>query len=203
MGMKKALLLSLTTILVTVVTIVGATFALFSDSVTVNNHLSAGTLEIKLERTNLEWLELDQNGYLETKYNTNVVDFTNNNTDNVFGLTSQTKVVPGVYYNATMKISNESSVAFNYWLEVKCTSTSNDLSEQIKLSVNNSTPVSIGTSLSVGDKNNPIGVVEIGKSKEFTVKITFEDSSLNNEAQGEEVTFDLVVYALQVTSANS
>lgn len=200
MGKRSALLLSMTTILVMVITIVGATFALFSDSVTVNNHLMAGTLEVKLERINLEWSQLDSAGFLETKTDATVVDFSNNNTDNIFGLTSGTRIVPGVYYNAKMRISNESSVAFNYWVEVNCTSTSNALSEQIKLSINNSTPVSIEANAALGSQNQPVGVVAVGESKEFTIKITFENSSSNNDAQGEEVTFDLIVYAMQATN---
>ena len=47
----KTMLFSALTLLVCTVLIVGGTFALFTDSVMVNNHLSAGNLEVGLYRT--------------------------------------------------------------------------------------------------------------------------------------------------------
>ena len=72
----------------------------------------------------------------------------------------------------------------------------------------------IANGLTVGDENNFIGVLGIdaqSNTQYFTVTVTFDDkgytfedgvlSSENDAAQTKDVNFDLVVYAVQVTTA--
>lgn len=55
MGKNKVrtLLVACVMILFATALIIGGTFALWSDNVSVENHLSAGSLKVKLERINL------------------------------------------------------------------------------------------------------------------------------------------------------
>ena len=72
---SRTLLLSMVTACLCLVLIVVATYALFSDTVSVNNHLKAGKLEVGLERIGYTTCTLDDNGTLvvrpkdETKIN--------------------------------------------------------------------------------------------------------------------------------------
>jgi predicted ribosomally synthesized peptide with SipW-like signal peptide len=112
--------------------IIGMTWALFTDTQSVKNHLKAGDLKITLERTELVKKTLTLTGYLEeTKVQDETKDkpvqFTNPSDKNVFGLDIDAndevieKIVPGSKFAAKMKITNKSDVAFGYWIEIVCT----------------------------------------------------------------------------------
>ena len=62
----RTLLMCTLSIMLCMATVVVGTYALFTDKVTLNNHLQAGTLEISLVRTKLTKTELTADGYLET-----------------------------------------------------------------------------------------------------------------------------------------
>ena len=66
MNKKRILLASCSIIAMCLCAIVGMTYALFTDSVSVKNHLQAGNLDIALVRTDLEYAILDNDGYLTT-----------------------------------------------------------------------------------------------------------------------------------------
>ena len=55
----------------------------------------------------------------------------------------------------------------------------------------------------VGSEEEPIAVLEVGESGDFSVAVEFLDlaSAVNDAAQGDDVTFDLVVHAVQYTGA--
>ena len=61
----RTLLVTSVVIMLCAAMIVGGTYALFSDSVEVTNHLVAGTLKVKLERIDLEQWRLDEDGNRE------------------------------------------------------------------------------------------------------------------------------------------
>jgi uncharacterized protein (TIGR02452 family) len=99
--------------------IAGGTYALFSDQVTLTTHLKAGTLDITLHRVNLKTLVLDNDtGYLTDKTSTEIVDFSRPTNRNVFDIDSNHKIVPGCTYDATLKLTNSTDVAFLYWVEI-------------------------------------------------------------------------------------
>ena len=205
----KALIMSFAAITVCLTLLSFGTYALFSDSVTVEHHLQAGSLDAKLERTNLESKVLGTDGYLETETNNNLVDFTSSTslTSNVFDLEDKELVAPGTSYEATMKLSNNGTVAFSYWIAISFKDkNASDLASQLKVYVTTYDEdgdevvkeAYIKDGLLVGSETAPLGELAKGASVNFKVKVVFEDLINNNAAQNDEVNFDLAVYAVQV-----
>ena len=213
--------MSAAVILLAITAIVGMTWALFTDTQTVINHLHAGDLSITLKRTELTKTTLNESGYLvELPKNTKIVDFSNPTDENVFGLKNDTdgdaaeKIVPGSKFVAKMQIENNSDVAFGYWIKIVCTNKTNgeNLAKQIKVTVNTGEDASstVNDGLKVGSDDNFIDVLAIGDSATFTVTVEFVDedytyidgvlTSPNNAAEHEVLNFDLVVYAVQLTT---
>ena len=214
---KRTLLVSGSVILLCMAVIVGTTFALFTDTQKVTNHLQAGDLNITLKRVELLKTTLNAEGYLvtPTQADTTVKDFTQPTAANVFDIATNDKgeitekFVPGSRYHAKMQIENHSDVAFGYWIEIVCTDETEkeDLAKQVKVYVNDKSDV-IEKGLRGGDDKNFLGVIEKGKSGTFTVTVEFLDkkytyengilTSKNNLAMDDNLKFDLVVYAVQV-----
>ena len=91
MRRKRALVVSTATILLCLSIVAGATWALFTDTQVVKNHLVAGDLTISLTRTELTKTYLNDDGFLVTKQvqkpTDSEVGFTNPTGENVFGKT--------------------------------------------------------------------------------------------------------------------
>lgn len=222
---KRSLLVSGAIILLCMSVVVGATWALFTDDVTVSNHLQAGDLQITLKRVGLTKTTLTTLGYLEETTLSDAdafKDFTEPNNENVFGITMENgvateKIVPGSKFVATMEISNNenvSDVAYDYWIEIKLNVdglTAEEiaalkLDEQLKITVdseleNDPEPQTLDKGLEVGSGNNPIGTLTLGDSDTFTVTMEFVDSESNNDAKAQNLSFDLIVHAVQRTTA--
>ena len=217
---KRSLLVSGAVILLALTVIVGMTWALFTDTQNVSNHLQAGDLSITLKRTELIKTTLNEGGYLvELPVDTTVVNFSNPTDENVFGLKTDDqgnvteKIVPGSKFVATMEIENNSDVAFGYWIEIVCTdkTSGEDLAKQLSVIVNtgNDDESTINDGLKIGSDRNFVDVLAIGEKGTFTVTVEFDDEgysfedgvlgSINDAAEGENLAFDLVVYAIQVT----
>lgn len=203
----KTLLVACVMIMLCAAMIVGGTYALWSDNVTVENHLSSGTLQVKLERISLTKTYLDdETGYLVTAGpDTTIVDFTDTNTadDNVFGIEDE-KVVPCSEYEAKLRLTNNGDVAFTYDVIIKLNSASNALAKQLKVYIDGEDKGTLDQY--AVDGKAVISTQTMAKNdvaKEFTVKIQFiNDNDINNDAQDKEVKFDLLVNAVQKTSAN-
>ena len=210
---KRTLLVSCAVILLCMTVIIGMTWALFTDTHTVKNHLKAGDLDITLERIGLEKYTLNESGYLTSVEYTDTEaywNFSNSTEKDVFDIQSNEKIVPGSKFIATMRIKNESDVAFGYWIEIVCTDKTNgaDLAKQLKVTVNTGSDASafVNDGLTVGSSSNYVGELIIGATAEFTVTVEFLDSFVaennidrNDLAQGENLSFDLVVHAVQAT----
>ena len=208
---KRALLVSASVILLCMTIIVGMTWALFTDTQKVTNHLQAGDLSITLKRTELTKTTLNAQGKLVTSApDTTTKNFSNPTDENVFGIVEGEKIVPGTKYQASMQVENHSDVAFGYWIEIVCTDKTNgaDLAKQLKVTVNTGSDASasVNDGLTVGSSSNYVGELIIGASAEFTVTVEFLDSFVaannidhNDLAQGENLSFDLVVHAVQAT----
>ena len=208
---KRALLVSASVILLCMTIIVGMTWALFTDTQKVTNHLQAGDLSITLKRTELTKTTLNAQGKLVTSApDTTTKNFSNPTDENVFGIVEGEKIVPGTKYVAKMQVENHSDVAFGYWIEIVCTDKTNgaDLAKQLKVTVNTGADASasVNDGLTVGSSSNYVGELIIGATAEFTVTVEFLDSFVaennidhNDLAQGESLSFDLVVHAVQAT----
>ena len=218
----KALLLATMTVMLCVLIISGATFALFTDNVTFTNHLEAGKLDVTLTRTKLEWVSVNSNGYLEKHTNTTSLDLSTVSGDNVFGLTNDSLIAPLSYYEATLVIGNNGNVAFNYGVQFKLNSTSNKLAEQLKVTVTDSSNQTVftgwlsnmasGTTIPV--KTTALNAATLDntnkQSETFKVKVEFVDDGrptsaspatfVNNEAMSLTANFDLIVTAVQNTT---
>jgi predicted ribosomally synthesized peptide with SipW-like signal peptide len=209
---KRALIVSGAIVLLALTVLIGATFALFTDTQRVTNHLRAGDLEITLKRTELTKTTLNASGKLVTSApDKNVLNFSNPTDENMFGLAEGEKIVPGTKYVAKMRIENHSDVAFGYWIEIVCTDKKGggDLAKQLKVTVQTDSTSSafVGDGLIVkGSDGGYVGELLVGSYEEFTVTVEFLDSFVadnnianNDLAQGESLAFDLVVHAVQAT----
>ena len=226
---RRSLVMSVLMLVLSLALVASGTYALFSDQTKMTNHLQAGKLKITLERIKLERTELDLvTGYMkEQPVDETVVPFTDETTENVFGITDKTLIVPLSTYTATMKITNNSDVAFGYWIEIALNFEGENalddeelaalkLDEQLKVYVNDEAKaVTLDKGLKVGDEGNPIGKLAKAPTLDgngnpshtlkyfetFVVSVLFEDldNEVNNLAQGQKLCFDLIVHAVQLT----
>ena len=216
---KRALMVSGSVILLCLSLIVGTTYAVFTDKDEFHQHLVAGNLEMKLERTELTKTYLNGDGYLTTVTltgNDAYADLTDATPENVFGIGNE-KVVPMSSYSAKMKITNDpnkSDVAIGYWIQIvnRTANADMDLSDQIIVTVTDANgnvypapgqpKASVASGLSIGSESAPIGKLDFDDTAEFTVTILFENlaDDVNHAAKGDEIDFDLVVHAFQLTA---
>lgn len=202
-------------IMLCMATAVVGTYALFTDKVTLNNHLQAGTLEISLVRTKLTKTELTADGYLKTNTFTTPTNFSSTNTtnENVFGITDGTLVVPGSSYQADLKLTNGGSVAFTYLVELKIIEGgSTALADQLIITAGKSEATATPKKLSdvanglIFDGELAAPTPETNTAVNFFVKVEFvndTETDANNKAKNGEVKFDIVVSAFQKTTAPS
>ncbi len=217
---KRTLIVSASVILLCMTVIVGMTWALFTDTHVVKNHLKAGDLDITLERVGLEKYTLNDRGYFTSVEYTEAEaywNFSNSTPKDVFDIRSGEKIVPLTEYTAEMKISNQSDVAFRYWLEIVTAKgpdgqiSSEKLAEQLDITVTvqntdgTTKSVRLNKGLYLGSEKDEVGILGIGGAETFTVHVKFLDDKQeqfdNDDAQGANVYFDLVVHAVQYTGA--
>ena len=206
---KRSVLMAVLTCVLCLALAAGGTYALFSDRVTLTNHLEAGTLNITLTRTYLSTTSLNKDtGFLVKTESPDDVSFTDPTGKNIFDITDETLIVPGCSYFAEMKISNKSDVAFGYWLEIIYDNTPYvALADQLNVKIVTADGKTVEKRLDqlngiIGGENNPIGTLAKGGEALFTVSVEFLDleNHVNNDAKGQQLSFDLVVHAVQVTT---
>lgn len=197
----KVLFISYIVILFCTVLIVGGTFSLFTDSVKVVNHLQAGSLDVELIRTNLEYTKINELGYLEVVKDNDNFDFTNKVDANIFGISDDNlKIIPGSYFNVTLDLINKGNVAFEYSVKFVLNCKENELIKQLNVEIidqNGNIKVKRFNEF-IEDETILIGEMDNFNNKEtFNIKITFLDLEENNIAKDENLSFDLVVTAVQ------
>jgi len=207
---KRTVLLASITLLLCVSLFAAGTYALFTDTVTLTNHLQAGTLDITLKRTNLTSKTVNpETGFLVSREFPDDVDFSKANDKNVFEIKSDELIVPGCEWNAEMQISNATDVAFGYWIEIDFLEGSDLLAKQLKVAVlpqgaSEASESWVFDNSMVGSETAPVSVLAKGASQLFTVKVVFVDDRTagvdfnNNETMGGKVKFDLIVHAVQI-----
>ena len=191
--------------------IAGGTYALFTDEVALKNHLQAGTLDITLYRTHLVTKSLDPaTGFLVNTEDPEDINFSDKTDRNVFDLTSETLIAPACMYSAEMQITNNSDVAFGYWLQILFDDAADyALADQLKVTVTTPTKgtISVGslseTAGLIGAEGSPIEILAKTGVTYFTITVEFEDldHSVNNNAKSQALDFDVVVHAVQITTA--
>lgn len=201
----RVLIVSGIIVLLCMTIIVGMSFALFTDTKKVRNHLQAGDLEVTMTRTSLEYSVLDENGLLKVINVEDDLDFTNPSNENVFGVDSENiRIVPGTYFKADMLIKNDGNVAFDYEVGIKLIGSSNALADQLEVIVTNHNGVT--TTKRLSEMINGVTVktgnmLKGAEAQAFTVEVKFiDDTSVNNDAQTQIAEFDLVVNAVQATT---
>lgn len=208
---RRLLIVSCSIILLCMISIVGMTFALFTDSVSVINHLKAGELDVNLYRTNLEYKAYDSQGNFNVVNDSNPVDFSDPQPNkSIFGLdSSNITLVPTMYFEATLKLEGNADC----WYDYSCTfvlgsGVDMDLADQVQVTITyadtNKAPASFRlSSLASSGYTLEVGTMEPGtRSEEFKIKILFENDpahTLNNAVMGKEIAFDLIVEAVQKT----
>ena len=195
------LFISYIVILFCTVLIVGGTFSLFTDSVKVVNHLQAGSLDVELIRTNLEYTKINELGYLEVVQDNDNFDFTNKVDANIFGISDDNlKIIPGSYFNVTLDLIKKGNVAFEYSVKFVLNCKENELIKQLNVEIidqNGNIKVKRFNEF-IEDETILIGEMDNFNNKEtFKFKITFLDLEENNIAKDENLSFDLVVTAVQ------
>ncbi len=221
---EKTLLYCILSLSLCTTIVVGATHALFTDSVTVNNHLSAGNLKVGLERVSYKEWALNEEGTLALKTDGTPIDLTQDGTE-IFTVEN---AVPTCEYEATIEVSNLGSTAFDYGMRILWTNQedaeANDiaLANQMQITVTSS---KIADDDADGKTESGVNYVQFmlaecaqgnidldlgyllkqnGQSTKdsFTVNAFFVNSdveNVNNAAMDGTLTFDVQVYATQKT----
>ena len=202
---RRSVLMSAVTFMLCLALVAGGTYALFSDQVTLTTHLQAGTMDITLERINLENSELDPiTGFLAVHVDPETVDFSKPNAKNVFDIVDNDLIVPGCSYDATMRITNNTDVAFSYWIEIIDRNNADIvLGDQLAVTVkadNYKETVKVSQGMFIGNEAKPVGVLAKGQSADFNVVLEFLNLNNNNAAMGQNLNFDIVVHAVQVVN---
>ena len=207
---QRSLLMAVITLVLCLALIAGGTYALFTDEVALKNHLQAGTLDITLYRTHLVTKSLDPaTGFLVNTEDPEDINFSDKTDRNVFDLTSETLIAPACMYSAEMQITNNSDVAFGYWLQILFDDAADyALADQLKVTVTTPTKgtISVGslseTAGLIGAEGSPIEILAKTGVTYFTITVEFEDldHSVNNNAKSQALDFDVVVHAVQITT---
>ncbi len=202
----RTLALSMIVLCISCTIVVGGTFALFSDTDTVSNHLSAGSLDIALDRTEYREYVLAKDGTMTLSApNTDRIDYA---TDEKV-LFNMVSAVPSSWYQATLEIANEGNTAYDYSVRVlwntdgKATSEQITFAQQIRITITSdkidNAEHTVSFMLSECANNTvSLGYMLKGADPEsFTIKAEFVDDENNNAAMRVTLDFDVQVLATQ------
>lgn len=216
--MSKIAVIACLILLACMVATMGITYALLSERVTVKNHLQSGSLNVTLNRTQLEYRTLDAaTGELKhAVINDVTVDspdgksFSEPTDEGIFGISDYENyiVAPGSFFAATMALHNDGQTAFDYeiTLELLGDGEPNALAEQLKVTVTYADGTTKTAMLSElkgasGRLSVDRGHMTAGQDQAaFTVRVEFitdGNSNATQEAGQGSVEFDLVVSAVQ------
>ncbi len=211
---KNRLLLILCLVLVLCLgIIIGIWLSLPASSLSVGNHLRSGRLDVTLKRTDLEYKVPDENGRMHIVTVGDELDLTESTECNVFGLdTEDILIVPGSYFDAELELSNNADTAIAYSVTVRLLGRSNELAEQLRVTVTRFdgtteehmlSELTHGMSVQAGEMT--VGV----ETQNFRIRVEFLNDAVyndelpngtpqadrmnNNAAQSQTVAFDLVV----------
>lgn len=201
-GKTKLLILSAVTLTLYISILCFTTFALFSDSKQVNNHLEAGTLKVGLIQTKVNGNRLSSSGILENFTDNTRIDLTENS-NKVFNLEN---ACPGLEQSVSVEVSNLGTTAFTYdvkIIDLKAeTENSKALASQLKIKVTNAAGVNEFwlKDFSLQENTVDLGYILADKaSQSFSISVIFVNLLGNNDSQKGSVSFDIQVSAVQMT----
>lgn len=187
--------------------LLGVTYGLYDETVSMQNHLVAGSLKATLVRNKLTTVNLDDGGNFKTTVDDSPMNFTEGTQDNIFGISAAgVTVVPGSSFTAEMNIKNDGDVAFYYYVEVYFQSVVSDaaFASMLKLVAESENHVRqeaiVSDGLILGENDTGLGTVEAGGAENFTVKLEFLKEA-DDRVKGKFVLFDLRVHAVQKIDA--
>lgn len=208
----KLTIVTFIALLLCVISTVGVTMALFSDMVDSPSHIQSGTLKLGAQLVKLEGTYTDENGELAPISPTERNIDLKTSDECVFDIRN---AMPLLSQTATIRISNNDTVAFDYYVSIvrltdgeghSITSGSSHeaLAQQITIEIK------IGTNKKTfnlcdyykSENEMYMGYVLRGDpSQDFTITASFdnldEDGSVNNLAQGAHIKFDILIRAVQ------
>ncbi|MBQ2742287.1 MAG: hypothetical protein IJF32_05725 [Oscillospiraceae bacterium] len=198
---KKALFMSIISLLLCFTMLMGATFAWFTDTVTSsNNKIIAGNLDVQL------LMDTDVNG----EYETEITDVSNP----IFGAGSiaannnaETLWEPGKTQVAYLAIKNNGSLTLKYKVEVDVENGAKDLYKVMRYAIipdaTKDNPVTAwnaenGKEVQIGVNETGYADIQLDPGKEhyFALAIHMQEEA-TNEYQDGEVSFDIIVNATQ------
>lgn len=198
----RNLMFSCLVIMVCIATIAAGTYALFSTSVKIENHLQAGTVKAELYRVDL----VKKVGTNAEESDSTEINLTTTQIGepNVFGLTSTDLIAPGNYFRVRLQVKNVGTLAFVCSEEIVFdqASKNTELYKQIETSLYKDNNGAMSTEEIDAVDVAPMG--QAGDSVYFWLELKFIDkadnsdgTNDNNLAQAQSVKFDLVIKAIQ------
>ncbi len=186
--------------------VLGVSYGLYDETVSIPTHLVAGSLKATLERVKLTTYNIGSDGNFSSVIDDKVKDFSAETQDSVFGITAGTLAAPGSTFTAEMRITNGGDVAFYYYLETFCNTVVSDQTFASMLQLTVSSEDGVWREVLLGDGLTPgedeaVGAVNVGESENFTVTLKFLDDENNYKVESKFVLFDLCVHAVQKLDA--
>lgn len=204
---NKIFVLAVALVLCCFALVIGVSYGLYDETVSIQTHLVAGSLKATLERVKLTTYNIGSDGNFSSVVDDKVKDFSTATQDSVFGITAGTVAAPGSTFTAEMRITNGGDVAFYYYLETFCNAVVSDqtFASMLQLTVLSEDGVQrevrLGDGLTMGEEGEAVGSVNVGESENFTVTLKFLDDANNNKVENKFVLFDLCIHAVQKIDA--
>ena len=172
--------------------LVAATWALFTSTQEVNNHLQAGNMEVTLDMIEKDGATVN-------------VDLTED-ASKIFDMTD---ALPGEFSTAKIVVGNNGDAPFVFDVKIinvalgTDTTASTALMEQVEIAFYEADGTTLIKSFMLDEAGDAANVVEFNtalynsQSKTIVIKATFTLDADNNTAQNGDVTFDVQVAATQ------
>ena len=196
---RRALILSVLSLIMCASMLVGTTFAWFTDTVTSgNNKIQSGTLDIEL------WMADENGNYSDISASSDPIFSTKSN--KAQNVNSDTLWEPGKTQVAYLYLKNAGNLALKYTVGLKVTEVTKNLNEVMSYKIipdaqagsvtawsGNGNKVTLGTQSVSGTVSMLPGDVHY-----FALAIHMDEEA-GNEYQDASITFDLAVLATQLT----
>ena len=196
---RKILLSSVATIIICLCLISGSTFALFTNSMSVNVAVTAGKVDVtaKIDEASLEGTSI---GLPATKDPNGVIHFANGGTAELSGANLNiATLTPGDFVNLTIQGSNDSNIAIKYRYVVKITEGAG-LASALTVMVNGSKCTLAGDNTYFASQwvspDPAIGIGSVDVSIGMDASVENTDAN-GNSYQGKTIKISVVLEAVQ------